>query len=149
MKTNKTFFTVLGFLTGMVFGVSIVGLLAFTNAQTSTAPAGGLVPISAADAHACLTRYSANAVSFNQVIKGFTLDKSQIEAMNSISRENPDLSGFRIYMGVDKSSRKIGIVVGVDNTGKDAVKNTIYTTDLKNLSPCPPICDASSPIVMD
>jgi hypothetical protein len=108
-----------------------------------------LVPISAADAHACLTRYTANAVSFNQVIKGFTLDKSQIEAMNSISKENPNLSGFRIYMGVDKSSRKIGIVVGVDNTGKDAVKNTIYTTDLKNLSPCPPICDASSPIVMD
>ena len=70
----------------------------------------------------------------------------QLVAMNSLAKENSALTGFRIYYGKDNNARKIGIVVGVDNMGKDAVKNTIFNTDAPVSSPCPPICDTSSPI---
>jgi hypothetical protein len=149
MKTNKYFFTALGFLTGLVLGISIIGSLAFTYGPGSSASGSSIVPITATDAHLYFGKYLSGAVSLNQVIKGFTIDKSQLEAMNSIAKENADLTGFRIYMGKDNTSRKIGIVVGVDAAGNDAVKNTIFSTDAPKLSPCPPICDISSPIMVD
>jgi hypothetical protein len=149
MKTNKYIFTALGFATGLVSGISIIALLSFANAPVTPPPAGGNVPVSAAVAHTYLTNYLSGAASFNQVIKGFTVDKAQLDAMNSIARENSLLTGFRIYLGKDNNSKKIGIVVGVDNTGKDAVKNTIFNTDSQNLSPCPPVCDVTSPIIID
>ena len=89
------------------------------------------------------------AAPFNQVIKGFTVDKPQLDAMNSIAKENQDLTGFRIYFGKDNNGKKIGIVVGVDSSGKDALKNTIFSTDSPISSPCPPICDVSSPIIVN
>jgi hypothetical protein len=146
MKTNKYFFTGLGFLTGLALGISLVGLLAFKNGPGPQASGSNVTPITAVDAHLYFSKYMSGAVSLNKVVKGFTIDKSQLEAMNSISKENAYLTGFRIYMGKDNSSRKIGIVVGVDNLGLDAVKNTIFYTDAPNLSPCPPICDDTSPI---
>lgn len=146
MKTNKYFPISLGFLTGSVFGISLFAILSFTNAPGNPAPGPGVNAITAEAAHAYFNNYMTDAVPFDQVLKGFTIDKAQLEAMNNISKENPDLTGFRLYMGRDKDARNIGIVVGVDNTGRDAVRNTIYGTDSKQLSPCPPICDVASPI---
>jgi hypothetical protein len=146
MKTNKFFFPVVGFFAGLAFGISIIGLLAFTNGAGSPVSGAGNTPITASEAHGYFIKYISDAVPFNQVIKGFTIDKSQLDAMNIISKENADLTGFRIYMGKDNNSMKIGIVVGVDSMGKDAIKNTVFNTASKNLSPCPPLCDTSSPI---
>jgi hypothetical protein len=149
MKTKKYFFTALVFLTGMISGISVIGLLAFSNAPEAPAPGGAIVPITSASAQTYFRNYLAGATTFNQVIKGFMVDKAQLDAMNNISKENPDLVGFRIYFGKDSNAKKIGIVVGVDATGKDAIKNTIFNTDSPISSPCPPICDTSSPITQD
>ncbi len=149
MKTNKIFFTAFGFIAGMVCGISMIGILAFKNGQTNSDPTPGVTPIAASDAHNYCKNFQSGAVPLNLVIKGFSIDKSQLDAMNNIIRENPALTGFRIYLGKDNTAKKIGIVVGVDNAGLDAVKNTIYNTDAKNLSPCPPICDNNSPIFLN
>ncbi|MEI7662176.1 MAG: hypothetical protein WCK34_08260 [Bacteroidota bacterium] len=147
MKTNKYFFSVMGFITGTVFGISVFLFLSFTNGPAAPAQGSGVVAITSADAHTCFTKYLSGAVSYNQVIKGINIDRTQLEAMNSISGENPALPGFRIYFGKDNTGRSVAIVVGVDSMGKDAVKNTIFNTDAPKFSPCPPICDVSSPII--
>ena len=147
MKTNKYIFSALGFLAGMLLGFSVFGLLSFSNGPGSAGSGPGIVPISAAEAQTFLHNYMSDATAINEVIKGFTIDKTQLEAMNAISKENPNLAGFRIYLGKDNTSRKIGIVVGIDNDGKDAVNGKVYNTDRGVLSPCPPVCDVSSSII--
>jgi tricorn protease-like protein len=77
------------------------------------------------------------------------VDKAQLDAMNNLFKENPTLSGFRIYFGKDNDAKKVGIVIGVDASGKDMLKSTIFSTDSPVSSPCPPICDSSSPIIQE
>jgi hypothetical protein len=149
MKTNKYFLAACGFLAGMVIGVSVIGLMSFRSAPESPAPEGEIVPISAETAQTLLKNFTSDSKLNTLGIKGFTIDKSQLEAMNSLAKENPDLAGFRVYMGVDASRKMVGIVVGVDNSGKDALKSSIFSTDAAKLSPCPPICDTTSPIIFD
>ena len=146
MKINKYFFTGLGFITGTVFGISVIGLLSFTSAPVAPVPASGNNAVTSAVAHAYFSNYMADATPLNQVVRGFTVDKTQVDAMNSISSENPGLTSFRIYLGKDNGGNKVGIVVGVDNAGRDAVGNSIFSTDAPRTSPCPPICDVASPI---
>jgi len=146
MKANKYIFAVAGFFAGIVSGISIIVLFAFTSSPVPPG-AGGNSPISAADANTCFKSYMTTAASFNQVIKGFTVDKSQLDAMNSIISENAQLTGFRIYFGKDPGGQKSAIVVGVDSFGHDAVGNTIYHTSAPNNNPCPPVCDLTSPII--
>ncbi len=149
MKTKKLFLTTAGYITGMISGVVIMALLSFSNTPATPVAAGGNTPVSADVARSFYTKYMTDAAPFNQVIKGFTIDKAQLEAMNAIAKENAELAGFRIYMGKDYAGRKVALVVGVDNTGKDAVKNTIFSSDAQQVSPCPPVCDATSPIILD
>ena len=148
MKTTNHFSIIIGFFSGIVLAVSIMGLYAFSGAPGSAASPAGITPVSAAVANAYYKNYMAGAVNFNQVIKGFTLDKNQLDAMNNIARENAALTKFRIYMGKDNNGKQIAIVVGVDGRGLDAVSNTIYNTDAPG-NPCPPVCDADSPISKD
>jgi len=150
MKANNIFFTTTGFFSGIVAGASMVALLSFTyDPGTPVVPGGGIVPITLTEAIGYFKNFQKDAAPLNQVVKGFTIDKTQLDAMNSLAKESTTLTGFRIYMGKDNNSRKIGIVVGIDNTGKDAVKNTIFNTDSQSLSPCPPICDVNSPITLN
>jgi len=145
MKTNKYFLTFVGFLTGSICGISLISILSFTNAPGN--PAAVNTPMTSVDANTFVKNYVASAVANNQVIKGFSLDRSQLDAMNSLARENQALAGFRIYLGKDGSGSRIGIVVGVDGNGKDATGNTIYNTAAQVLNVCPPVCDLSSPII--
>ena len=145
MKTNKYFLTFVGFLTGSICGISLISILSFTNAPGN--PAVVNTPMTSVDANTFVKNYVASAVANNQVIKGISLDRSQLDAMNSLTRENQALAGFRIYLGKDGSGSKIGIVVGVDGNGKDATGNTIYNTAAQVLNVCPPVCDLSSPII--
>ena len=148
MKTTRYISIIIGFFSGIVSAVSLMGLYAFSGAPGSAGSPAGIIPVSAAVANAYYKNYMAGAVNFNQVIKGFTLDKNQLDAMNNIARENAALTKFRIYMGKDNNGKQIAIVVGVDGRGLDAVSNTIYNTDAPG-NPCPPVCDADSPISKD
>ena len=148
MKKNNLFLTAIGFLSGIVLTISVMGLLAFSSEPVPPGSGTGIIPITAAVANTYFKNYMAGATSVNQVIKGFTLDKKQLEAMNNIARENPALPGFRIYMGRNNSAQQISIVVGVSSDGRDATTNTIYYTDSQT-NPCPPVCDAISPIIKD
>ena len=148
MASRNILFTAATFVAGLFVGLSALAFMSFTSAPAK-APAGSLVQITATDAHTFFMKYMASATPLNQVVKGFTLDRSQLDAMDALARENTELAGFRIYMGLDNSGKKIGIVVGVDITGKDALKNSIFNTDSKNLSPCPLICDVTSPIILE
>lgn len=149
MKTKNYLFTILGFFAGLVSGVALIGLFGFADAPSSPAPAGGVTPVSATVANGYFRNYMADAAPLNAVIKGFSIDRTQLDAMNRLVSENAALIGFRVYMGKDNSDRKTGIVVGVDNTGKDAVKNTIFSTDSQISSPCPPVCDVNSPLIIE
>ena len=146
MKTNKYFFSAIGFLTGLIMGISILVFSAFTNGPKPSVTGSGVSPVTATDANKFVKNYLAGAANFNQVIKGFTIDRTQLDAMNKIIQENTGLTGFRIYFGTDNNSHKIALVVGVDNNGNDAVNNTIYNTDSHLTNPCPPICDVNSTI---
>jgi hypothetical protein len=149
MKANKYFFSVAGFLAGIGSGLAIMGLLAFSNHPGSSASGGGMTPVSAAEANSYYKNYMAGASPMNQVVKGFTIDRIQLDAMNAIAQENSGLAGFRIYMGVDAGGRRTAIVVGVESSGRDAVGNSIFNTDAPNSNPCPPVCDNSSPITVN
>ena len=147
MKTNKYFYTALVFLTGIISVISIVGLLAFKNAPATSASGSGIAPISATDANQYFKNYIAGATSYNHVIDGLVIDKTQLDAMNAIAQENTSLTGFRIYFGKDNNSNNVAIVVGVNSSGKDAVGNTIYSTASYSTNACPPVCDNTSPII--
>jgi hypothetical protein len=146
MKTNKYFFTALGFFTGIVSGISIFALVAFTNTPAPAPSGGGITAISSVNANQYFKNFLSGATAYNNVLKGFTLDKSNLDAMNSIIQENSSLAGFRVYFGKDNNSSNIAIVVGVTSSGADDVNNTIYSFVSQNTNACPPVCDSNSPI---
>ncbi len=141
MKKHRYTAPVAGFLAGMIAGLGFLGIVSFT-----AAPGGGNAPISPEQARSYIANYAAGATPSGEIIKGFTVDRSQFEAMSSLSRENGALSGFRIYLGKDESNQLRGIVVGMDSQGKDVVNGTIYNTDARSVSPCPPVCESTSPL---
>jgi hypothetical protein len=145
MKSNKYFFPGLGFAAGILFGFAIIALYSFTSGPAS-AGGGAIVPISAADAKTYVSNYMSDATAVNDIIKGFTIARGQLDAMNAIAKENPGVAGFRVYLGKDNEARNVGIVIGIDGQGKDALNGKVYNTDAGSLSPCPPVCDVSSPI---
>ena len=149
MKTNKLFLTAIGFIAGIVLGISTMGLLAFTKGPAAPGAGPGITSITATLANTYFKNYMASATTYNNVIKGFMVDRNQLDAMNSIVAQNSALAGFRIYYGLDNNSRRIGIVVGIDGNGKDAVSNMIFNTDSPTSNPCPTLCDASSQITQN
>lgn len=63
-----------------------------------------------------------------------------------LSKENK-LGGIKVYYGVDDKGNNIGIVLGINEEGKDVIKEgDIQSIGTLHLGPCPPVCDASSPI---
>jgi hypothetical protein len=146
MKMNKFAFTALGFVSGIISGITIFALVAFTSSPPSAPTGGPITPISATTANQYFKNYNSTATSFNNVLKGFTLDKSNLDAMNNIFQQNSALAGFRIYFGKDNSSNNVAIVVGVTTSGTDAVTNLIYSFTSQNTNACPPVCDNNSPI---
>ena len=147
MKKNQFPLLALTFLSGIILGVSALGLFAFTGAAPAPAPASGINKISVQQANALFKNYINSATASNAVFKAFTLNKDELSALNKLAGENPSLTGFRIYMGTDNTAGRVGIVVGVNSTGADVI-NSIYSSDAGASGPCPPICDSSSPIMM-
>lgn len=147
MKTNKSVLTGIGFILGIICGISIMALVSFTKDTNNSNNRDGAILISSAQAKTYFQNYMGSAEKFNDIIKGFMVDKAELSAMNLIANENPNLTSFRIYNGKDNNSAKIGIVVGVDSKGRDAVNNSIYNTDSALCDPCPTVCDLNSAII--
>lgn len=146
MKMRKIISGSLLFTSGLVAGFFMLSLFSFTGGPSASAPAGGLTPISVDSANALFKGYMAEAAPMNQVIKGFAMNRAQLEAVNAIAAQNSALTGFRFYLGKNKAGKALILVVGVDNTGKDAVRNSIFATDTQVAGPCPTVCDVTSPI---
>lgn len=146
MKTNKIFSSLPVFFTGLIAGLTLAGLFAFTMGP-GAAGTGGNVAVSVSKASQYSKNYLAGAQPYDQVIRGFMVGKAQLEAMNSLLVSNPSLVGFRIYMGADEENRRKDVVVGVDRNGADAVTSPIISTDAAGNNPCPPVCDSNSPIL--
>ncbi len=146
MKAKKLWFAATGFFTGLFAGLSILAFWAFTGSPSGAAGGSEMVPVPAATANQYLKNYLAGAVPLNAALKGFSIDRNQVAAMDALLKENAALAGFRIYLGKNGEGKPVAIVVGLDALGNDAVKNTIYSTEAPKTGPCPPVCDVASPI---
>jgi hypothetical protein len=152
MEKKKSIQRTLTFLTGTIFGGLLFGvflLISGSKPPESSAPASN---ISLANAKSYYRNYlSGTPVTVVGAFKGFAVDLDAWSAMNMIMSQNSKVKGFRVYFGVDNSNNKIGIVVGIDNTGHDIATDappTIYLSS-RTYDPCPPICDAPSPILQN
>jgi len=144
MKMTKFTFAALTFVSGIVLGISVMGLFSFTSPNPATAALQGVSKIGVPEAYTLFHGYYDNASSTNQVVKGFSISKEQLSAINYLSNENPSLSAFRVYMGFDETIGNVGIVVGVNSAGQD-VTNSIYKAP-GGAALCPTICDVASGI---
>lgn len=148
MEKKKLTQRTLTFLTGTIFGGLFFGvflLLSGSKPPESSAPASN---ISLANAKIYYHNYlSGTPVTVVGALKAIAVDLDELSAMNMLSK-NPNVKGFRVYCGVDNSNNKVGIVVGIDNTGHDIatdVPPTIFQSS-RTYDPCPQICDNTSPI---
>jgi hypothetical protein len=133
------------FLGGILFGTVVLGVISWKSGEITPPLLPVSSKISVQEAQAYFSRYAQSAVPVNQVIKGFAVNKEQLDAMNRLAGENTSLAGFRIYMGLDNNSQPVSVVVGVTNTGNDN-SISIYKTASMYSGPCPTICDESSNI---
>ena len=88
---------------------------------------------------------SRNAIPYTSKMKGFTIDKAELNAMNIILGADPSAAGFRFYFGTDASGTGVAIICGTDAKGSD-ITGSIYSAVSNNIGPCPTVCDAGSPI---
>jgi hypothetical protein len=145
MKNKKILWTALPFLAGAIFGISLLGLLSFTGQSTSPGPNSVIAKVSVDVAHAYAQKYLKNATPYTLKMKGFTVDLAELTIMNSILAADPSAEGFRFYFGTDASGTGLLIICGVDAKGSD-MTGTIFSATTNNVGPCPPVCDAGSPI---
>jgi len=146
MKRNQITLSAVTFISGIIIGISAIGLFSFTNAGTVPAGLPGVSKISIADANTMFRAYYDKTPAINAVVKGFSLTREHLAALNNLANENPNLSSFRIYMGYDNNTTSsIGIVLGVNSAGVD-VTTSIYRAVAGSSGPCPPVCDATSPV---
>jgi hypothetical protein len=146
MKNKKIIWTALPFLAGAIFGISLLGLLSFTGPSSSPDPNPVIAKISVTDAHTYFQNYFKKATPYTSIMKGFTIDKAGLNAMNTILGTTPSAAGFRVYFGTDAFGAGLWIICGVDSNGSD-MTGDIYSTNTHPPSPCPPNCDLNSPII--
>jgi hypothetical protein len=99
--------------------------------------------ISAETAHTYYTNYQS-ANPFSQ-INGYVVTKDMFNAMSQIGTSGAP-GGFRFYYGKDDRSANVVMIVGLDAEGNDMAGN-IRNGGTTLIGACPPVCDATSPIV--
>ncbi len=130
-------FATLSFVAGAVIGIVAYEILTPKGTGTGST-------ISAPQANSAFKTYMTKPEIICDTIKGYNITTEQVGVMYSMM--SASLKGFRIYHGVDPSTRQeIGIVVGVDLYGKD-VASRVGSTVWGASGMCPIICDVSSPI---
>lgn len=146
MKKNNIAMISVTFILGAVFGISLIAVLSFVKPLNPPSPDPALKPILVKDANRFFHNYYDHAGPINDKIKGFMVDRPQLEAMNELAK-NPALFGFRIYIGKSDQGDSIGIVAGAKNIRLDDVTlatGMIYRTESRKYGPCPPFCDKTS-----
>ena len=146
MKMNKFALVSASFFLGAITVISVFALFSFTRGGAPSTAQAGISLVSATDANTLLKAYLTNADTPARPVNGMFLDLQQLNAMNTLAGKNPNLSGFRLYFGREKTGVQVGLVVGVDSHNVDLITNSIYKTDSPKTGPCPPVCDVSSPI---
>lgn len=146
MKKNQLTLMAATFITGIILGVSVLGLYSFTRSNNSLMPLSEKKKIELNEAKASFKKFHNNAKPFKEVFKGYTINKEQLSAFIALLDENPELTGFRIYMGNDNVEGDVSLVVGVNSSGLDET-NVIYKTAAQSAGPCPTICDDNSSII--
>lgn len=136
---------ILTFIAGALFGSILITSYAFISKGTPPQDAS-FQAVSLTDAVALTKEYATNAQPMNRVFYGYAVNKDQLEAMNAISKANPNLAGFRLYSGETGSRIYKSIIVGINADGKDAVSGTIYSAPVRDSGPCPTVCDTHSPL---
>ncbi|MFA5929478.1 MAG: hypothetical protein WC861_01200 [Candidatus Micrarchaeia archaeon] len=146
---------------GLVLGVILVALAmaVYANSQMAQAVAAGVgpcppvcdaaTPISVAQAEEYSSAYveqNAPNIAPSNKIKAFMVNNEQLSAMNQLAAANPDLAGFRVYLGSSAEADEVATVVGVDSSGHDVLTGTVFLTDKAGSGPCPDVCDAESPL---
>lgn len=135
--------------------LSLTTLLSTTMifSSFSGAPAGPASPanpnkISKDKAKSYMATYRNSAAPLNSVAEGVIIERSQLEAinsldsLNSIVNEDASIGSFRVYFGKDEVGTDVSVVVGVDEDGTD-MTGTIYSTARGTGGLCPPMCDAT------
>ncbi len=145
MRKNQFTLISFTFIAGLFLAATIIGLVAFTNPSPSTPSSTGVSKVTLQQATTLARSYTSTATTVNAVVKGFVLTRDQLSALNLLANENQALSLFRIYSGTDANGNRVGVVLGVDAQGSDITSGSIYMANGAS-SPCPPVCDANSPI---
>lgn len=148
MKKNQFTLIAATFLSGIILGVTAISLFAFTGSGVAPASSPAVSKISVQEANVLFKNYFSSASPSNSVFKGFAINRDELAAMNNLVNENAGLAGIRVYMGNDNTLGKVGILVGISNTGAD-VPTSIYRSPAVASGPCPTICDAASPITVN
>jgi hypothetical protein len=146
MTIRKSMKTALVFLAGFISGLLVL-VVATTTAQDPTAGAVEIYsPVTVKNAKVLFQKYLTDAHPMSEIFRGFAISKPQFEAMKKISERNEGLSGFRIYPGKNSDGLMVGIVVGMNEAGKDDTIRPMFMTQGVNSGPCPTYCDQSSTI---
>ena len=153
MKKNKMAMISVTFILGAVFGISLLSLVSFVSTPNPSSPNPAPVSIFTPEANRLFHNYYDKAVIINERIKGFYVDRPQLEALNELAK-NTALVGFRIYLGkpLPTSTDTLAIIVGVTSKMEDdapsatGVAGKIYKTESRKAGPCPPLCDKVSQI---
>lgn len=145
MKKNQFTLMAVTFVSGIIIGMSAITLFSFTSRSPVPASLSAVSKISVTDAKVLFKTYYDKTPPVNAVVKGFSITKEHLAALNNLSNENPALTVFRIYMGYDASAGNVGLVVGVNGSGQD-ITTSIYRAAAGGSGPCPTVCDANSPI---
>lgn len=148
-KTKKmkkiTSFPVAIFLGGIVAGILMTGLMAFTLLQSPVNPAGPAGQITPEQAHQLVINHVKANSKPTKVVEAISIDTAQFNAMRKIIDHETGVAAFRVYFGLVNGKEKVAIVVALDAAGKESVKNVVLTP-LTRAGLCPTICDEDSPI---
>jgi hypothetical protein len=152
MKKNKMAMISVTFILGAVFGISLIALFSFVRTPNPPSPNPPLTIISTVEANKLFHNYYDFAVPMKDKLKGFYIDRPQLDALNELAR-NSNLVGFRIYLGkTAPNGDTLSIIVGATNRMLDDVTATnipttkVYKIESRNTGPCPPLCGVESPI---
>jgi hypothetical protein len=135
-------------LTGVVAGVIIgVGVISFAQ-DNSSSSVDIFIPVNVKKASSAVINYLNDARPVSMVLKSYTISKVQYEAMGKIAENNKGYSGFRIYPGKNLSGEMIGIVIGLNDSGKEDTLHPIFETKFLKTGPCPDYCDEGNTVIL-
>ncbi|MCX6244723.1 MAG: hypothetical protein NTU98_08460 [Bacteroidetes bacterium] len=146
MKKTNFLWMSAAFVAGSVFGIALLGLVSFSGPATPPAAAPAIVKVDSATAKSYYQNYIRTAQTSTTKVGGFAIDKDELTALTNVLADYPTLSGFRIYLGIDGSGRKVVLVIGTNAIGTENGKSVYSAVMGSHVGPCPPICDVHSPI---